>query len=989
MYVLRFRPIVVTFLLILVYGSGWLFLTSLTVVSMSILVTFFCFIFKIQIDFETLFSFIEKFRKTDSELSLWNAALGARSLDGDNGNNGRKSMNDKGFPRVTSIGTLKDLPRPIARKLKLIIDGVMNEFVNSWYIEICPEDQQFSEETRRALEAITVEGYKRICNMDTHSAAVKLINLLTAHLKIFSDCRDAVNSKYPGINAVDFERCITELYEARIVQHISAKSQGTALDYLRKITDILMFVLVPQNAFSCEGGRFMLREIIAIQGLQHLVELLSDPHFVNKALIDIFEEALPIEAILQQWREESLKELTADDEEKVTGDHDKLSNEKEDRVESDSYESASESGVKSFTKPKSSSQRTKNSSYSSIEHLNEILDNIDLKFATPRHSTTEWSSAEESYDAFDRVLRQNQLEAKSSAPVYGSTMVKLHEKSGQSQMQFQIPVSNPVPSAIISKADSGVYSDTFQVRGPLLPLSQVVESDEKNSKGGTRKNRPKSKHYKQVKKQGLQSGVDDDIQSKVLSLNGDNLAEPWTSCHPPDSNYYRKVSYKEMDRRQDLPREQFKAKLHAIGSKVGEVSCMKSVLDRKQTRKHKSLPNLMNSFEASMVICQPSDFNIDNEERDSDMIDKAVFNETDHTITDGNEKSFVRVHYVPERNAFYQVAPDCPTCIEMTSLANPIENGKAVLTFEPKQNTGKKEGDHECGLSISHFYHPELECNNVLKDDDDNESFISFDSNDSLTDLEDPTSALESESTLLASSESIGLGDSSVELVDKRKVTRQKAELKSNSVGSFDVVSLKESDSEFSSATGFDADDLNQDDSYDSQDNFNRRESNMNVTRGHTRAESITTFASAFDSSTHDHDNHPNATTPSTSKKPATAPFGSILKHFRSSTSIKYKKHRASKTEFRAKILKSLKELTSKKHAVRKDDSSDEEEEEEGDGQKSNILNKASQTHGKRKKISAKKADPVSREVMQHRDIFNKEEQDSSFSGILKEIFLT
>ena len=938
-----------TFLLILTYGSGKLFLATLSFISISIIATFLCFIFKIQLDFEGLFILIEM---------LWNFQQGAFPAfadEGDNSSHGEKEGKDCAeTPRIEPGKTLKDLPRPIARKLKLIIDGVMGEFVVSWYTQICPEDQQFVDETRRALEEIAVEGYKRICNVDTHSAAVNVINLLTGHLKIFNDCCDAVNSKYPGINAIDFERCVTELYEIKINHHVSSKSQGTALDYFRKITDVLMYVLMPKSAFSCEGGRFMLREILAIQGFQNLVDLLSDPHFVNKALIDIFEEAVPKEIILEQWKQEAAKELTSDDE---TDSEDKLEDKSANaygsRLDSDIYESASEMGGKPILNHKSKlHSRIKNSSYSSMEQVNVVSDALESKFATPRHSTTEWSSADESYNAFDRVLRQNQLEARSSAPVYGSTMVKLHEKSEQPQMpnvHFQVPVRNHAANAFVSRADSGVYSETVRLRSCSAPLSQVDELAEKKNEQNGKKVKPKSKHHKHKRRQATESNFLTDAQSQVISLPDDNISEAWSSCPPPESNYYRKISYNKMDRRQDLFSEQLKAKLHVIGDNVKHISCMKSIAENEKRRR--SLPDLTNSFESSMVICPPKSSDVYFENGRSKK-------EVGGNVENRSTKEYVKIHSIPERNAFYEIAPDCPTCIEMTSLASPKQNSKAILTYEPTQI---RAADHECGLSVSHFFHPEVEENFSLKEDDDNESFISFDSADSLSDHEDTQSTIASESTLLASVESTGLEESHDLHRNKPKKKHFDSDLKSSSVGSFDVVSFKESDSEFSSATDFGDDDSN---------GYLDRISFPEASKGKGRAPSIATFMSAVDSSTHENGAHQQHLKAPMTGRTMRQSFSSIVKHIKSPINNKLKRGKAPKIS--SKVAKSLKRLRSKLHVTRKSESSDEDS--------AGSLPIPEKQAMRKKKMIAKRFDlSLGQEIT--RGEVKEEDLDNSFSG--------
>ena len=900
MHAQRFGPILVTFLLILVYGSGSLFVTGLTFVFIAIVATFICFVFKIQIDFEFLFSLIEKFQ-----------AISYRGI-GNNNINGRKKGSFEFQPLKVSTGSFKDLPRPIARKLKLIIDGVMNEFVESWYIEVCPEDRDFIDETRRALEQIAVEGYKRICRVDTHSAAVNLINLLTSHLKMFNDCRDVVNSKYPGINASDFEKCVTELYETRITQHVSSKSQGAMIDFLKRITDILLYVLLPKNSFSCEGGRFMLREILAIQGLKRLVDLLSDPHFVNKALIDIFEDPVPMEQILQSWKDELEKDLVLEDE------LDEIE-ESENKVDSDVYESATEGRKMDAVKEKrSASKWTKQSSFSSIDQTQEISDNFESKFATPRHSTTEWSSDDESFEAFGRVLRQNQLEARSSAPVYGSMMVKLHEESGRNKVpNLDYPIQGAKYGSIPNYAQgmSGRLAEPVKLRSSSAPM----ESNSKNQQVvdlSVNDLERVSNNAGGLNDREILTFAEHNTRSKVVQIEENGEDETWNECPPPGSSYYRKVSYKQMNRSQDLFKEQVKAKLHAIGSNVSP-TCLTSGRSRTIVQRHSSLPELTHSFEGSVAFSIPE--NHDYLEIKAPMVKDIDMVKDQLEINEDSKETIVKIHSVPERNVFYEVAPDCPTCIEMTALANPLENGKAVLTVDPK-STPEKVADHECGLSFGHFYHPEVDDEEMVNNDSDVESFVSCES-DSLTDLDDSVASIASESTLLASSESMGNGSDDAAFQNLRKL-KLKIDTKSTSVESFDIVSMKGSDSEFSSANDFEQTGSTQcldDMKYDLTEESDLKEHRNRL----EKAPSITTFASAFDLSSGEPTNTQNFKTPFKSES---APKLSA-KDFKSKTLSLSKRNMALKPGMPAKFLKSLKELRLRRIMAKEEiaDSSDDE----------------------------------------------------------------
>eukprot|EP00794_Sanderia_malayensis_P004388 gene4388-4972_t len=760
----RFRPLLVTFLLILFYGSGSIFVAALSIMLISSIITFVCFIFKIQIEFDYLSILFKKVRS-------FALHFGLQQFHHDNTKIGGFHCN---------YSSLKDLPRPIARKIRIIIDNVMKDFVESWYLTVGGNEKQFMDETRKALETISVEGYKKICSMDTHSTAIGLVNLLTKHIKTFSDCCNAVNSKYPGINQKDFEQCITELYETRVKPHITSRNQGTELDFLRNITDMILFKLLPHNAFTCEGGRFMLREILAINGLYKLVNLVSDPYFVNEALIDIFEEPAPFEKLLRDWADEEGKDLYMDDDD----DDCNLQQKRHRLVRQASVSSESETDDKN--EHKELLGMNKSLSESSIENL---TDTLEAKFVTPNHSTTEWSSAEEANNAFDRVLRQNQLEARMPAPVYGSTMVKLYDDNHEKDnIQNQLHSTNEQQNASnsgkkyfqskeIYEQQSSHENDNISVEASKTTVISPSFAP-KTIKAG--KMKPKEKNMHQTKQ-----------------------PNSWGYCPPSTSQIFRKESYEKMNKKQDKFYEQVKAKFHSIGNKdATEASCL----------------------------------NLSGHKDELSGINRA-------SIEPSLDDEILKVHSVPERNIFYEMAPTCPTCIEMTSLANPLKNGSPTMA-----NAIPTAKEHECGLLAPHLFYSENYKEEESTDEDDKESFISCEGDQNTTDLDISIDTEMSESTLLASSESIGENNRSYfKGVPAKPISIYQ--------GSFDIVSLcEDSEIEFSSVD-------------DSEENayLSDNEESDKLDESHSeykKARSVTTFASAVDSSIHGDNEARNFATP-------------------------------------------------------------------------------------------------------------------------------
>ena len=73
------------------------------------------------------------------------------------------------------------------------------------------------------------------------------------------------------------------------------------MDYLKALLDILLYKYLPKKAFSCEGGRFMLREILTTQLLEPIIKDFTDSYFVNQAVVDILEPSRPLNYILDKW----------------------------------------------------------------------------------------------------------------------------------------------------------------------------------------------------------------------------------------------------------------------------------------------------------------------------------------------------------------------------------------------------------------------------------------------------------------------------------------------------------------------------------------------------------------------------------------------------------------------------------------------------------------------------------------------------------------
>ena len=233
------------------------------------------------------------------------------------------------------------------------------------------------EEVEKVLENI----FFRLENIDLHEFVVKLIRMFQRHLKVFDECQSIVLRKYPTIQENDFEICMVELYEAAVNKHIGTNNKGLEIDFLKSSLDMLLYKYLLKDAFSCESGRFMLREVLAIQLLEPIVKDVTDSYFVNQAIIDLLEPSIPLPILIKAY-ESALFEIENKEmqlEKEMENEQDEINSEHEAQYES-SHEDAKEIKTKKEVRKRKSLR-----DYSSLETNEAFLrfHNLDRKTANP------------------------------------------------------------------------------------------------------------------------------------------------------------------------------------------------------------------------------------------------------------------------------------------------------------------------------------------------------------------------------------------------------------------------------------------------------------------------------------------------------------------------------------------------------------------------------------------------------------------------------
>jgi len=541
------------------------------------------------------------------------------------------------------------------------IGSILRDFVESWYLYLGPDEKDFLEEARIALEHVTVELNGSLCCVSLPNAVVNLIHMFQRHIKTFDECQAIIQEKYPNLKEEDFSMLISELYEEAVVPHIATHSKGTELDYLKSLIDMLLHKFVPHDTFSCLSGRFLLREILATQCVEPLVGLITNPNFINEIVIDILEPSLPLATILKQW-EDAMKEI--EDEEGVL----ERLNESGSAIENGdvsspetNYESTHEHAVKTPPRNKKSKAVTKQRSRRP-QGRSKSRNNKKKKKLFDEPDMSDLSDSNDDDTAAKDMIRFDKLDMKTSYPVYGSTSARDHEKS---------------------------TTNVTKTNALELPLKRSNTEDIEQIDSG----RASYGHEPSP----LHSEEDGNAFESPTKENGGD----WAVCPPPKAEIFRHPSFYGMPLKQDNMTEQFKAKVNStdlpkIFKQMSTGNCRDPCMSGKLTDSCSSMDMHIDGYQArnftrSIDGSVTMDFSSTNTKKGVASRDTPTATSINLKLPDQSEavkkdeNEVVRVHKSGEEGSFYEVAPSCPTCIEMTLLASPFQNEKAQIVLSEKE----------------------------------------------------------------------------------------------------------------------------------------------------------------------------------------------------------------------------------------------------------------------------------------------------------------
>lgn len=202
----------------------------------------------------------------------------------------------------------------IDEQLHEILSFTIRDYVYPWY-DVVSADDEFPHHVRVTAHKIIVTFANRMKEVDwIPYLTTRLVDDAASHLRLFrqarakmkqgvghrrqlsGDHRWSVGSSNSGSSKsnceskpVDLESAFFDLeltMEENLMcrDHICLDSEN-GKSYLREISEVILFLMMPEENFHCTALRHLVRELLVNSILLPLIELFSDPDYINQIII--------------------------------------------------------------------------------------------------------------------------------------------------------------------------------------------------------------------------------------------------------------------------------------------------------------------------------------------------------------------------------------------------------------------------------------------------------------------------------------------------------------------------------------------------------------------------------------------------------------------------------------------------------------------------------------------------------------------------------
>ena len=183
-----------------------------------------------------------------------------------------------------------------------IVSMIHRDFVKSWFT-LLSSSGIWLKDSKGALDKISVNMCERVAKIDIKFIAQRAVMLYQEHVCDIQTAQQYLDRqpKYRRkgkSEASEFKkiRTLNDSFDKMGKFHVAVKENGKyEVLYVRSLCELVLSMLSPPELHKCEELRELVVDILTDSVLIHVVELMSQPHWVHKMIIKILSEDDPFQ----------------------------------------------------------------------------------------------------------------------------------------------------------------------------------------------------------------------------------------------------------------------------------------------------------------------------------------------------------------------------------------------------------------------------------------------------------------------------------------------------------------------------------------------------------------------------------------------------------------------------------------------------------------------------------------------------------------------
>ncbi|XP_059406752.1 sorting nexin-19a [Carassius carassius] len=196
------------------------------------------------------------------------------------------------------VHTTSESEQRLDWEIQSAVDKAVRDFVSSWYCSsVSKGGNEFEWEVRDAMLEAAAELKRRAKQVDRKALAQRVLELCGCHLQSFSQAKELQRTlQEESDQTFSSSQKLWRLYSRADLPHPALTGPANQLCYTRALVDLLMHVLIPKSHLETRTGQYMVGELITCNVVLPLVARISNPDWLNQAIVDVFTQSTDKEA---------------------------------------------------------------------------------------------------------------------------------------------------------------------------------------------------------------------------------------------------------------------------------------------------------------------------------------------------------------------------------------------------------------------------------------------------------------------------------------------------------------------------------------------------------------------------------------------------------------------------------------------------------------------------------------------------------------------